>query len=168
MDVQLIVRKQLTLFVPEDTAPAIEKVRKLYNPIQHQLIRSHVTLCREDEIEDIDRVIENLDHLTSTKCTITFGKPIRFDQGKGLMLPAQGDITPIQTLRASVLKDTIAVPKNSMPHITLIHPRNGTCTDEIFDTIQTIEFPSIICFDNIQLIEQHNGGKWQSLHRWSM
>ena len=42
-------RIQLTLFVPPPNAELIESVRRLVDPIQHQLIPAHVTLCREDE-----------------------------------------------------------------------------------------------------------------------
>lgn len=168
MDELMAVRKQLTLFVPEEVAMAIENVRQQYNPAQYQLIKSHVTLCREDELFDLATVKKNLLQLMSINCTIAFGKPLRFDDGKGLMLPALDDASDFQTLRALVLKDCIELPRMSMPHITLIHPRNGSCTDEIFEIAQKLDFPSSIRFDNIHLIEQCNGGKWQSLHRWPM
>ena len=41
-------RKQLTLFVKDVQAKAIEAIRRQYNPEQYALIKAHVTLCRED------------------------------------------------------------------------------------------------------------------------
>jgi 2'-5' RNA ligase len=48
-----------------------------------------------------------------------------------------------------------------MPHITLMHPNNSTCTNQIFQEMQSIEFPSKLHFSTISLIEQKDGGKWE-------
>ena len=53
------IRRQLTLFVGEKDAITIEQIRQKFNPLQFKLIKSHVTLCREDEIENLEQVIEN-------------------------------------------------------------------------------------------------------------
>jgi 2'-5' RNA ligase len=165
---QVVVRKQLTLFVTEDMAKVIENVRRQYNPFQYDLIKSHVTLCREDELDQLDKVLNNIDKIKNFNCTLTFGKPVRVENGKGVLLPAIGDLSSFHLLRKEALKDIIEKPRLSNPHITLLHPRNGTCTNEIFEDILNLDFPSSICFDNIHLIEQCNGGTWQSLHRWTM
>jgi len=44
------IRRQLTLFIDQGDAQIIEMIRAEFNPLQHQLIKSHVTLCREDEL----------------------------------------------------------------------------------------------------------------------
>jgi len=46
-------RKQITIFLDETEAIPIEAIRKRFNPRQYKLIKSHITLCREDEIEDL-------------------------------------------------------------------------------------------------------------------
>ena len=51
------IRRQLTLFVEQKDAETIEKVRQEFNPKQFELIKSHVTLCREDEIQNLEQVI---------------------------------------------------------------------------------------------------------------
>ena len=56
----------------------------------------------------------------------------------------------------------MGLPKHEH-HITLMHPRNSICTDEIFKNIQETDLPSSLTFDNISLIEQVDGGEWQTL-----
>ena len=53
------VRRQLTLFVPLGDE-IIEKIRAEFNPEQYRLISAHVTLCKDDQIEDFEKVIENV------------------------------------------------------------------------------------------------------------
>ncbi|MBL0007415.1 MAG: hypothetical protein IPP25_09600 [Saprospiraceae bacterium] len=50
-------RIQLTLFIDEKQSAAIERIRQKFNPQQYGLIKAHVTLCREDEIESFDNVL---------------------------------------------------------------------------------------------------------------
>jgi len=151
-------RTQLTLFVPEPGA--IENIRRQYNPLQHALIAAHVTLCREDELTDLELVFRNLEQLEFPVFTIHFGKPVRFNNGKGVFLPAQEDYTSFLALRKAVLRGNIDNPRNHEPHITLIHPRNAACTDELFEKIRKTGLPAEILFDRISLIEQVDGGRW--------
>ena len=161
-------RIQLTLFIPESDSEAIEKIRSTYNPEQYALIRSHVTLCREDELEQIDQVLLNLENLYSGCITIAFGDVIRFSDGKGILIPAQKDNETFQQLRAKVLDGIMEQPRIHNPHITLMHPRNATCTDEIFDLIQKKTFPKAISFRKISLIEQKIGMKWNILKEFEL
>ena len=64
-------RKQLTLFLEEKECKIIETIRKKYNPRQYELIKSHITLCREDEIEDIKHIKRNLENLDVHKFELT-------------------------------------------------------------------------------------------------
>ena len=48
------MRRQLTLFVKKEDAETIEQIRQAFNPRQFELIKSHVTLCREDEIQNLE------------------------------------------------------------------------------------------------------------------
>jgi 2'-5' RNA ligase len=160
------IRRQLTLFITENNN--IEAVRAKYDPIQFNLIPAHVTLCREDEIEEIDKVISNINALLlPTALQINFNAAVRFNEGKGVMLPASGENKAFNSLRKSILNFGIATRKHE-PHITLMHPRNTTCTDAIFEEIQKIKLPTTLYFDKIFLIEQKFGGKWKILKEFSI
>jgi len=161
-------RIQLTLFVPENESAEIEAIRRPYNPVQHELIAAHVTLCREDELTDLDQVLHNLGHLDFSSLRIRFGKPERFDDGKGVLLPVLEENTSFQELRKRILKDVIEQPRIHQPHITLMHPRNASCTDEIMAQIRKSGLPSAIQFDHISLIEQTNGGKWIKINSYQL
>ena len=78
------IRRQLTLFVEETEAKQIEAIRDKYNPLQKRLIKCHVTICRENEIQDLEKVIENLMHLEQPPFDIQFGRPTLFNNGKGI------------------------------------------------------------------------------------
>lgn len=161
-------RIQLTLFIPDQDAVAFEKIRKAHNPEQYKLIHAHVTLCREDELDQIDDVMLNLEQLQFECFAINFGAVERFSQGKGVLLPAIGDNEAFQKLRSHVLHGIIDQPRKHEPHITLMHPRNATCTDEIFESIPKNSFPQQIIFDKISLIEQEIGEKWQIIKTYKL
>lgn len=158
-------RRQLTLFVDPSDAVTIEQTRQKFNPRQFEIIKAHVTLCREDEIENLEQVISNLFLLTQTQQNIfiEFGKVARFDNGKGLFLPATNDKKEFENLRSKALFRLYDNPRNQEPHITLMHPRNSTCTDDIFRQIEKQNFPTKLEFKRISLIEQENGGQWRTL-----
>ena len=162
------IRRQLTLFVKQKDAETIEQVRHEFNPRQFELIKSHVTLCREDEIQNLEHVITNLALLTQTEIIIEFGKVVRFDNGKGLLLPATTDNTKFQKLRNQVLGGLINNPGKQEPHITLMHPRNSTCTDKIFKQIEKVSFPTKLEFKRISLIEQENNEQWRILQKFEL
>jgi 2'-5' RNA ligase len=159
------IRRQLTLFIELQDSENIEKIRQQFNPRQSELIKSHVTLCREDEIENLEQVITKLRRLTKTEITIEFGEAKRFDNGKGVLLPANYDNNEFQELRRKILgiDDN---PRKQEPHITLMHPRNSTCTDNIFEQIKKINLPSKLKFKRISLIEQEDGGQWNILQEF--
>lgn len=161
------IRRQLTLFLKPEEATAIESVRKEYNPIQYELISSHITLCREDEIESLSKVIKNLNELNFNQITLTTKEFLRFENNKGVLLNFE-ESNCFQEIRKQLLKDSIEQPRNHQPHITLIHPRNGTCTDEIFQKLQKIKFPEQFSFEKVSLIEQEVGNKWKILAEYSL
>lgn len=160
------IRRQLTLFVEQKDAEIIERVRQEFNPIQFKLIKSHVTLCREDEIQNLEQVLSNLSSLSHAELVIEFGNAIRFDQGKGLLLPASTDHSMFQELRRQVLDGITDNPRRHEPHITLMHPRNSTCTDDIFVQIEKVRFPKKLKFKRISLIEQEEGRPWVILQEF--
>ena len=161
-------RKQLTLFIEQQDAENIEQIRQQFNPIQSGLIKSHVTLCREDEIENLEQVIRNLHRLTKTEIIIEFGQVTRSDNGKGVLLPAKGDNTDFQDIRKQILFESSSNPRKQEPHVTLMHPRNSTCTDEIFEEIKKIRLPVKLTFKRITLIEQNDGGQWSPIQHFEL
>ncbi len=71
-------------------------------------------------------------------------------------------------LRAKLLvgqseEESTRAPRKHHPHLTLIHPRNGLCTDSIFAEIQQSLVEFEYSFREVVLIEQTDGGPWQVL-----
>lgn len=151
-------RKQLTLFVPKKYSEIIELVRNKFNPIQKELIDAHITLCREDEIADLEKVIKNLSKIKNSEIKITFGKPQNFSEENGVFLPVKNS-NSFDELRSKIISN----PRKQIPHITLMHPRNSDCDDKTLKEIQKYSFPKEIIFDEISLIEQENESKWKIL-----
>lgn len=162
------IRQQLTLFVNKKDATEIESIRKKFNPIQQQLIDSHVTLCREDEIANIDKVPDNLQNLDIPAITIQFELVARFHNNKGVLLPASGDNVQFHQLRKKILTALHMPVRRHEPHITLMHPRNSNCTNEIFEEIKSVKLPASLQFDTISLIEQIDGGQWQIKNKFNL
>jgi 2'-5' RNA ligase len=162
------IRQQLTLFVDKKHASEIESIRKKFNPRQQQLIDSHVTLCREDEIANIDKVLNNLQNLDTSPITIQFGQATKFDSNKGVLLPALGENEQFHRLREKILVVLNLPVRCHEPHITLMHPRNSTCNIEAFEEIKKINLPTSLKFDTISLIEQVDGAQWQIIHTFNL
>ncbi len=158
------IRRQLTLFLTEQNEN-IEKIRAEFNPIQYHLIPAHITLCREDEIEALEKVITNI-------ASIKLNNPIkiklqaveRFQNGQGVFIPGKNHNDDFEQLRASILKGIISPPRFQLPHITLMHPRNSQCTDEIFKQIKNYKLPHEISFNEITLIEQVDESPWKLIN----
>jgi hypothetical protein len=154
--------------VDKAAAHSIENIRKTFNPEQHRLIDCHVTLCREDEIENIAVVMDRLEKLDAASITLQFGQAIRFDHNKGVLLPASGSQESFHQLRLKILSGLGFTIRQHSPHITLMHPRNSVCTDEIFETIKKADLPTMLTFDTISYIEQVDGGEWQVLRSFKL
>lgn len=163
------VRRQLTLFVEAADAATIEQVRTKFNPVQSSLISCHVTLCRENELEDLQKVISNINTKKHSAVTIHFAKPVRFADGKGVHLPGISDNIAFHNLRKHVLQGVHDKHRKHEPHITLLHLRNSTCTDEVFSEIGELVFPSAITFKKISLIEQADlNSKWELVQEFQL
>ncbi len=166
--IQNPIRRQLTLFV-QDNNGTIEKIRKKFNPVQYELIPAHVTLCREDEIELIEKVVQNIKSLRlDNQVKLIFDPVDRFQDGKGVLIPAKIENNEFHDLRRRILKGINDSPRQHRPHITLMHPRNSTCTDNIFNQIKQYTFPTEISFNKISVIEQKNGGPWTILEEFRL
>jgi hypothetical protein len=162
------IRQQLTLFVNKKDANEIERIRKKFNPKQQLLIDSHVTLCREDEIANFEKVLYSLQNLDASTLTIQFGQAIRFDNNKGVLLPASGENEQFHQIREKILTALNMPVRHHEPHITLMHPRNSNCTDEIFREIKSVNLPTSLKFDAISLIEQIDGAQWQIKYQFNL
>ncbi len=161
------IRKQLTLFI-EKSNENIEKIRAEFNPEQFDLIKAHVTLCREDEIEPIDKIIERIRSINLKKpIRIEFNGAERFAGGNGVLIPAKNENIEFRELRETILGQNKYL-KEHFPHITLMHPRNSKCDDEKFEQILNRELPTVLEFEKISLIEQKNGGKWKILSEFKI
>ncbi|MBG9375918.1 2'-5' RNA ligase family protein [Panacibacter sp. DH6] len=158
-------RQQLTLFLQPRQAAIIEKIRQHYNPLQHALIKAHITLCRENEIAQPDKLWHNMLYGNYAAFELQFGPPERFDAGRGLWLAALPGQQSFIALREGILKKIVQIPHIPTAHITLIHPRNGFCTDEIFKEVAQYNLPGSFYFDEVSLIEQENGGPWKVLRQ---
>lgn len=152
-------RLQLTLFLNTTEASQIETIRERFNPTQFHLIPAHVTLCRETELTDLETVLHRLNTLAFQPFRLDFDTPIRVENGKGVLLPCLNE-AKFHELRNLLLPNTTEMPS---AHITLMHPRNATCTDAIFAEIRHYPLPTQFHFATICLIQQENGGKWEIL-----
>ncbi len=161
------IRRQLTLFLQKESSEVVEEIRKKFNPKQFELIKAHVTLCREDEIENLESILTNLASLKEKSITIRFEKPERFDNGKGVYLKSD-DAQEYHKLRQQILKTIINSPRKQTPHITLMHPRNSICDNEIFEEISDKKFPLDFTFNEISLIEQEKRGRWKLIKTFNL
>ena len=158
----------MTLFIDDQQSQDIEDIRKRYNPAQFRLIRSHVTLCREHELENLDQIKENIKSLHLGSIFIHLDRVVRFSDGKGVMIAAD-EINPgYHHLRQLVLKNLGFEIKFPLPHLTLMHPRNSTCTDQIFCEINKINIPETLFFTEISLIEQKEDSEWKILETFKI
>lgn len=154
-------RRQATLYLPADQSAPIELLRERFNPIQAALIRSHVTLCREDEVANWGDLAARLDLLKPIEVSLRFETPVR--EGNSVLIPASGTTVSFDALRAALLSKNDVIPRKLSPHITIVHPRNGTCDEEQFDEICRSITPLSILFRSVTMIEQIDGGVWRDL-----
>jgi 2'-5' RNA ligase len=157
----MATRRQATLYLPPPYSGHVESLRSRFNPVQLRLIRAHVTLCREDEVRDWEELASRLIDLGQIEVALTFGKPHR-DRDL-VYLPAIGSTASFDALRSSLLATMDSLPRKHNPHITLIHPRNGTCSDPIFEEIASRCDPFSVTFRTVTLIEQVDGGPWNDM-----
>ncbi|MEM0925647.1 MAG: 2'-5' RNA ligase family protein [Planctomycetota bacterium] len=150
------IRHQASLYLSD--AGAIETLRQRFNPRQAELIPAHVTLCREDEVGDWDLLRARASDLCPFELRLEFGAAIR-DRDL-VYLPVVSGEAEFRELRADLLGTR---PRDHDPHITLIHPRNGRCTDRDFREISRLAEPFGHVFRSIRVIEQRDGGKWRTL-----
>lgn len=158
------LRNQLTLFTNPAESQAIEDIRKTFNSLQYQLIQSHITLCREHELNQyLPEILDRLRQLQFPVFRLKFSTPVRFANGKGVFIPISDPDGNFLKLRQTLLNGLPFLPEDQEPHLTLLHPRNATCTDSVFETILKMPLPEHLTFNSISLIEQENGNPWKCL-----
>ncbi len=153
-------RRQATLFLKENRV--VDKIRRKFNPAQARIIGAHVTLCREDEVSDWEKIAGIIKDEKPKAVTLNFGMPRR--EGDYVWLPCE-DASKFDRLRSELLGSTA---RKHLPHLTLIHSRNGFCTDEIFAEITAESVPFSHAFDEVNIIEQTNGGVWNVLETFGL
>lgn len=154
-------RRQATLFL-RGRFP-IDDIRARFNPEQSRLIAGHVTLCREDEVHDWDSLAAKLRSTPPDPVTLGFGSPVR--EGNMLFLPSSGSVAEFDDLRAYLLDPPV---RKHEPHITLIHPRNGKCTDEVLELATSLVKPFSHTFGEISFIEQAEGKVWKIIESFAL
>lgn len=164
-------RRQLTLFVPPSVSTILEPIRHLLDPVQAELIRAHVTLCREDELEGVSfgDVRERLRRQVMTELCLQFG-PARTFSSHGVLLPCVGGEAQFHQLRVAALgRDDIRMAD---AHITLAHPRNPRAPANTAARIALLVTPTNMSFGSVSLIEQrieqHIGQPWDVLETASL
>ncbi len=153
-------RSQLTMFVPENFTAPIEAIRRVVDPVQLGLIPAHVTLCREDELENYVGWQDRLAVLPpeSIRLTLLFGRAVSFS-GHGIMLPCIEGIEKFRNLRQAILgRDTI---RDTQPHLTLAHPRNPKAPGNAIEIAEELPSEFEVTFDTIRLIEQVDKLPWK-------
>jgi 2'-5' RNA ligase superfamily len=151
------LRRQATLFLRH---AELDRLRLKWNPEQASLISTHVTLIREDEVDDWEALAERLGR-TQVSVQLEFGKPQR--DGHFVYYPCVAGQDLFQRLRCELLQVSLEMLHKPQPHITLIHPRNGHCTDTKFAEVLELAQPFGWCFDTVSLIEQTAGGCWREI-----
>jgi hypothetical protein len=158
--VALKTRVQLSLFVPPLDADRLENARHQLDPVQAKLIPAHVTLCREDELQDFDFAALGtiLGILGAWPLTLSFGSPEVF-QGHGVLLPCIEGEEAFHELRCCLLCSRTV--RHHAPHITIAHPRNPRSPHNVSTNFDVIPTGLVITFGAIQYIAQEEHASWQ-------
>ncbi len=103
---------------------------------------------------------DQISRLEEIDISLSFGQPVR--DGNLVTLPSVGPTESFDAFRRIVLIGQSKSIRKHNPHITLIHPRNGTCTDRVFDEMSCDLSPFSVTFRSVTLIEQVDGGVWEN------
>ena len=162
MSPTLNTRRQLTLFVDEPWRSRLQDQRLALDPVQASLIAPHVTLCREDEIAQLDwsAVVRRVEAWAHGPLRLSFGAPRRFD-GHGVLLPCEQGAAQFQSLRQWLLRDQGA--RAHQAHLTLAHPRNAMAAGNTEAALAACPQSLELQFGVVSRIEQHGAGPWRVL-----
>jgi hypothetical protein len=157
-------RIQLSLYVPSASAARIEEARRLLDPIQASLIPAHVTLCRDDELNDFEvaRLGSIIEASGAGPITLKFGRPEVF-QGHGVLLPCIEGQEEFHDLRCRLLGSSTV--RRHAPHITIAHPRNPRSPQNEPANLETLPSGLVIGFAEVWHIVQEGTMPWQVIAR---
>lgn len=158
-------RRQLSLYASGEDAAPIERVRQRVDPVQFALIPAHVTLCREEDLLDVNETQIDERIAGARRFALGFGTPEPFST-HGLLLPCIEGEDAFQALRARVLGGRSE--RHQSPHITLAHPRNPKAAGDSLQAASALGAGLRCRFDRLNLIEQIAGQAWQILRQWSL
>jgi 2'-5' RNA ligase len=157
-----MIRLQLSLYVAEPEASALDALRARLDPVQRALIAPHVTLARDADIDTRsgpdwrDRVAT----LREPVLRLRFGPAEAFHEN-GILLRCVGGVDRFDALRARILGPAAL---SLAPHLTLAHPRNPRAPgNSLAHALAELPSPLELRFDALNLIEQCNGGPWRVL-----
>jgi len=159
-----MIRLQLSLYVAEPEARAVESLRARLDPLQQALIPAHLTLGRDSDIDMRPGAdwLERVADLRESALRLRFGAAEAFHE-HGILLRCVGGADRFDALRARLLGPA-ALPL--APHITLAHPRNPKAPGNSLDwALAQLPSPFELRFDTLNLVEQRDGGRWQVLAR---
>ena len=161
------MRNQLTLFVPPQNADVLKTTRMTLDPIQAKLIAAHVTLCREDEIENFSSIKLRARLAASgiKNVTLRFGAPETFS-GHGILLPCIAGEQEFHALRQFVLGTKNA--RRHAAHITLAHPRNPRAVGNSLANALGLAHGFCVTFTSITHIQQEGAMPWQHLDEYPL
>jgi 2'-5' RNA ligase len=160
-------RLQLTLFVTGTAAAKIDEARRSLDPVQFSLIPAHVTLCREDEIEDLQPadLRERLSAWDTGPVSLTFGAPESFST-HGILLPCIRGEEDFQALRRLILGSTAI--RRQLPHITLAHPRNPKAAGNSLAAASVLQAGITVNLGTVSRIQQNGGAPWHLVERFDL
>jgi 2'-5' RNA ligase superfamily len=158
--VAMETRIQLSLYVPSSSAVILEEARRLLDPIQANLIAAHVTLCREDELNDFEIATLGsiIDASSAGPITLKFGGPEVF-QGHGVLLPCIDGDEEFHELRCRLLGSRTV--RRHAPHITIAHPRNPRSAQNEPPNLSALQTDLVIRFAEVRYILQEAAMPWQ-------
>ncbi len=96
------------------------------------------------------------------------GEIKRFSEGRGVLMSIKDEENEFLNLRKLILNNGGSIPREHEPHITIMHPRNSTCNDEIFEEVKKVKWPEKISIKRVSLIEQEIGKKWRVLKEYEL
>ena len=150
-------RRQISLILPEAQRSLVEPIRQKFDPIQHALIPAHVTLCRDDELPDLQQLMQRLERLEPFLITMEFGQPQELPDGCVLLRPTTG-IEQFQALRLLILGTTA---RAYWAHLTLLHPRNASGIPLNLAEVGRELAGLVVTFNTVTLVEQYGCEPWQ-------
>ena len=135
------------------------------DPVQHHLIPAHVTLCRDEELDDLSSIEKRLKASPPCHIDLGFGRPKVF-HGHGIIMQCISGLESFQTLR-EILLGSVEI-NNHQPHLTLAHPRNPKALGNALANTDSISAPFLASFSQIALIEQQGSAPWKIVREYAL